>query len=264
MAKRRRKYRRRFRRRFYRRRGYKRGFRRIKRRRITQVRQKSLFTADRQFVKLRKQMVTTMQLSGTAVANNIVRSLYGNSVFEVFVSGSARGQPTGRDQWFLLYNWCTVLGSKIKITFSNATSDTFTPASAGNALFVGVYPSTASYDLTSPLGTVTDLDELPNSKWRMLGNRVSNRGLGTIKHYMSTKKIYQKGRILDESEFMQSATGNWYDTQSYPWYWNIFVQDLENPNPSGVGIPGGVGPVRVLISITYYCCFSNPKDLAPS
>lgn len=231
-----------FRRRFKRvRRGIKRHTRRSKGRRITSVRQKTLLRADRQFVKLRDTYYGAITNTG-GIATTF--SFVGNSIFDVLQPSSGNQRPTGFNQWYSLYKYCCVLGSKLTITACND--------SPSNWIEIGIFPSTESAATVQPIGF-----NLPYWKYRMMGAPGSNKGVVKLSNYMSTQKIFGRKNVLQDTDFHESSAGA--VPPNNKWFWHIVTK-----NESTTGSNASLGPIHYRVDFVSYCCFTNPVALVNS
>lgn len=153
-----------------------------------------------------------------------------------------------------MYKYDVVLGSKITIVYTNP--DGVLPVNTGRQqqIMVGVWPSTDSTAITASEQIYNQ--QYYRGKW--LGDPSGNRQLVVVKHYMSTKKMFGRGKILNDYNFYESTSGA--EPPANQWYWQLFMW-----NQTG-GAPEADGVLRVgaQITVTYYVCFSNRQTLPAS
>lgn len=239
------------RRKYGRRRSYRRIFKRLGRRyrrtrkgsRISRVRQKNLFAADRQYVKLRWNNTTRI----TASAAGVFTEFRGNSIFKPNATVLTDvTQPTGRDQWFAFYDRCVVMGSKIRCNIA------YSESGAGAEFWsASIMPYTVNAGV--PATSISYIEQ-PYTKW---GFSAFFRQPLRLKNYMSTKKIFGRSGQLIEDDWREA------DLAQVPsdneWRWRVTVNN--NINDAANNPPGSVGPAFIHTIITYYVVFVDRKKL---
>lgn len=231
--------------RYVKRRGYgRRNTRKSRGRRITTVREKSLLTPDRRFVKISttRKGVITAPIVGL-FASAIVA---GNSIYDTIVTAGTSGlqRPIGFNEWYAFYKYVVVLASKITATFINPNDNQWYE--------VSLRPSS---DDASTSNVATGDADLPYYRYKILGPSQGNAGVRSVKHYMNSKKMFGQKDITGDDAFYESQSGalsSWYR-----WNWIIGVQNITSTGTTVSNIP-------VRWNIKYYCMFTNMKKLPTS
>lgn len=239
--KRRRTFKKRFRRRFggsfrrrYRRRGY---------RPTTQIIRRPSAFADRLFCKLR--YVDRLDINSDPGPTNWV--IRGNSLFDpdqTFVGHQPRGYDTyaGASGGSAPYGSYRVWGSKIRVT---------TCLHENNRLWVtAVLPSTVAGGTLS--ANTMQIAETPYLKYRYISSLQGGTSKGTVKHYMSTAKVWgqSKAAVKAESDF----TSVYNSSPVKTWYWNILMDSPDDTNTN----------FDVIVEVTYYCEFFDRNEISAS
>lgn len=216
----------------------------------TSHRIKQTVTTDQVYCKLKYH--TQIDVSGDP-ATYVSKIFRGNSLYDPDFSLGGH-QPTGFDQYTAFYTNYLVFGAKISVTLLNSDDDTIN---------VYVIPYKGSLAPAWMGDANYDPKEQPYARGGMFSARSinMNKTAKTIKHYMSTKKMYTVKGELEESEF-GALTGN-TGTGSNPtneWAWMIYATCF-GFNDGGVAIP-----IHILgdVNITYYCKFYGRKMVALS
>lgn len=167
----------------------------------------------------------------------------GNDIYDPDFSGTG-GQPTGRDEYYAFYGRCTVLASRIRVTFVNQNTLAYWK--------VGVVPTkTATWD-----PAVDAVNDFPAAKSAIVTPTVG--GKGNIVDFVN---FYRTSTILGISEeevrnnpaYSQDASS----LQGAPWYWLLYSIPADSS--------GGTGQnVNVSVEIDYYCMFKDRIELAQS
>lgn len=168
--------------------------------------------------------------------------LSANGVWDPEVDALTAGhQPRGFDQWMMLYDHYTVIGSKIKAyPFFDFGSG------AGTPNFGIVLSDTKSF----PFNTFTDLAESRlagggcKASWRNLGTKTYTKGF-------STRKFFGVKNYVNKELYRGSATTN-PEEGAYYQLW-CCTPDRRN-----------VDPVSFQVTIDYLVMFTEPKYLAKS
>lgn len=77
----------------------------------------------------------------------------------------------------------------------------------------------------------------------MLGAMGSSKNIGTISHYMSTKKMYGRTGIATESDFAFDTGGS--TGPNSQWQWDCWFR----------GANASAQNISMTIAVTYYCKF---------
>lgn len=219
------------------RRRFHRGIRRLRSRRgrgaKIRTRSQGTLLADRTKVKLSYSAIFDASL----ILNLIVNVIKGNSLFDP--DSNTTGQPTGFDQYAAFYRFYYVSGCKMLFTVINRSTT--------DSIQMGVVPATNQLS-TGDFTTMVP-DEWPYCRFKVLGPLGSSRSVGSIKHYMSTKKIY--GRSTSDSDFQAAVTSD----PSFLWYFNQYLQGSSGTSTAAV---------TIFYKITYYAQFYGRQEIAHS
>lgn len=134
----------------------------------------------------------------------------GNSVYAPrYTSGH---QPYAYDQWCSFYTKYRVLGSSIRVTPGWGGTD-FTGSTSVNGIAVAVVPA------PTDVAPGSEILEQPYSRYKTGYVAESNRL--TVKHYMSTAKIFGVNRQAVHDEDNYAAAYN--ASPSDVWFWYVYV-----------------------------------------
>ncbi len=162
---------------------------------------RGLITPDTTYVRLR--WYDPVNLLGSTAAGQVYR---GNSAFDPDMSGGTSTQPAGFDNYAQIYSHYQVIGSSVKIQFTNLSG---TPA---RLLLI---PTIAS---TNP--GINAGYENPYAKIKVCGG-VNGNGNATISSYMKTKKLY--GRNTSSLNFAAAVGAN----PANQWFWHLRAASLD-------------------------------------
>lgn len=148
-------------------------------------------------------------------------------------------QPTGFDQLMALYNEYVVIGSTIKVSFTN--SDEANPVICGISML----------DFAT-----TDTDwkryvENGNTTWTGLSRSLGGKDVAILKHQADMKKFSTQS-IFSEDSFSGTSTANPVDTH----YYHVWAGATDNATDVGV--------VYFNVEITYDAYFRDPSFTAIS
>lgn len=169
--------------------------RKYKKKRSYRKRRKSYAPVRQPLAAIAKSQIVRMKY-GTFISINPTAGVAGSYVFSCNnISDpditSTGHQPLGHDQWKTFYNHYTVLGSKIRATF--------TPTSASALTGQSICAISVEDDATPTATATTSLLERNGVHWRPLGS--SNASNGTsITHTYSAKKFFGIRDIGDVTE----------------------------------------------------------------
>lgn len=196
-------------------------------------------TADnRKVVKLRYADLITLNGTVNTPANRVYKL---NSPYDPDHTGVG-SQPAGFDQWMALYNKCTVIGAKIKLTALSTNSSSIT----GRAVF-GMYMRNNA----SVAGTVNDALVKSRATWRALSAIGGGPATGFTMLKWSARKFWgipRKDSLIGRSEYNCTASAD-PNTIAY------LVAFACGPNESA-----DPDPVDMMITIDYICVFTEPKS----
>lgn len=210
----------------------------VKKLRLTTSRMRTTPMPDKVFVKLRYWDTNVFTTAGGFSGDAVERTYRGNSVFDPDQTGGGH-QPTGYDQWTGFYNQYRVLASSIRWTVYRIST------AAGDLGIPFVFPDvTAATAVT--IGTINPQEQAYFKYRHILANIAGNKGRGTVKNYMTTKKMFP-GQNVTGTDFTALSTGN----PASQWYWNC-----------GYNNSGAIETaVRFTCNITYWVVFFDRATL---
>lgn len=186
------------------------------------------------YIKLKFSDVYTHSSNGVNLQNDQFR---GNGTFDPQVAVGGGSCPY-YSTYSSLYSRYVTYGSKIKVTFSNASSQN---------VICAVYPAIAG----AVLGTsVNDIIEQVNCKSKTIANSAAGGNIKTISMYRSAANLFGVPRIamdIDDS-YSSSITS----TPNRQFYWNVISQSTDQTTNS---------TVRARVDITYYVKFYRPDPI---
>lgn len=172
--------------------------------RPNQMRTRSLYLSDTVFAKFKHVYNTSLASTGTS---NGVFFMRGNGPYDPVVAVGGNF-PAGWSFWSGAYKRYICYGSKIKVTFTNNGD---WPAE------VFIIPTVSqTFDLAT---NAEDIAENPYNHKKYITTNAGSHGQTTVKHYMSTAKIYgiPKKKVTAEDDF--SAETN--TTPLRQWFWAV-------------------------------------------
>lgn len=192
--------------------------------------------ADSQVVKMRYVDLVSINPGAGGVAGNYVFRC--NDGYDPNLTGAGH-QPMGWDQWSNFYDHCTVIGSKIRATFSPGTV---------SQLIASIHVD----DNTTVESVPTTLLESTGTVWKWIGNSGAggNRD-NTLTKKFSTKKFFNVTDVKDSNDLK----GTFFASPADDAYYHIGVFD-----PAG----GDIGSIDVVVEIEYICLLSERRTLAAS
>jgi len=219
-------------RRFFRR--FKRGYRRYKKSRgslrFSRIRFRQLLFPDKTTLKFRWSDTDAFSTSGSygAYTGPIWR---GNSLFDPDYTVGGH-KPTSFDQWGAFYTQYRVMASKISVKVTRQST------TAGDDLTIWLLPSTEPSIGAGASPTTWLPEEQAMCRWKhgippVVGG---NKGAFTLKHYMTTKKLFP-GESVSTSDFTAPFTAHPTGT----WYWVTGFTNTGSPDN-----------IRYYVTITYY------------
>lgn len=155
---------------------------------------------DNKIVKLKYHAAANLSVTAGAMTYNSFRL---NSIYDPDLTGVG-GQPRYYDQLlsatgpYLRYR---VLGCKVKIQFVNDNS------SAGALGYVGMYARDSTAAAISSVD-LTGLTELQNTKYTILGNMNSSKGIRVLKNFYNIAKVMGVQDIADNEDAEGAYNGN--------------------------------------------------------
>lgn len=155
-----------------------------------------------------------------------------NGLYDPNITGAGH-QPCGFDQYMALYNEYIVLGSTIRVLWSNAD--------ASNVALVGI----SLEDLATTNADWAVYIENGNSVYTYLDKASTGRGCVSISHKADIAK-FSRSKILDDSTFQGNSGANPTDTH----YYHLWVAPF-----NGTGDNAGVD---IQVEIRYDVLFRDP------
>lgn len=181
----------------------------------------------------------------TAVGSGSVfgyHTMAGNDVYDPDTTGTG-GRPTGVKEWFGFYSQCTVLASKIKVTFVNQNSVGFWK--------VGVVPTKQGTAWVPSNQSPTDW---PGSKSQVVTPYVANERVSMVNYYR-TSTIFgvSAEEVKNDGDYDQGSASQPINQ----WFWMLYALPADASGGSGANISAE-------IEVVYYCMFKKRQDLAIS
>lgn len=162
-----------------------------------------------------------------------------NGLWDPNVSGVGH-QPTGFDQFMLMYQEYQVIGAKIRVEFAN--TDTGAHQTVGIAVLGGT---------TEQVDTRVMIEN-GGCKWKTITPRNGSKDYCTMTMGVSPHKWLGRRGPLSVDELKGTASGN----PAQQCYFHIFAQDY--------GAGGDTAPVGLNVQIDYIVIFTKPRELALS
>lgn len=159
----------------------------------------------------------------------------GNSIYNPFHSGSTQ-QPLGFDQWAALYNYGTVVGSKVHVTIHNGSS---------SAIVYGIYPAQVAQQDTN-LGNYEYYRELQGTKSRLLSPDMDH---GYLSNTVSVKKHLSIKNPMDDDLIRTRLAGTPSDPTN-EFFWHIFVQPADQASTTS--------GIDVIVEVEYLVILHDP------
>lgn len=169
-----------------------------------------------------------------------------NSIYDPNLTGTGH-QPLGRDQYGLIYDHYTVIGSKIKVKFFSTRSEKQN---------VAMWCGTCLQDTQNTLTSLSEILEQGNANGGILTTHdEAGRQSGVHTQYYSPKKMFSmgKGSIVANPRICASMGGN-------PTEDAIYTLLVVQPGGSGVD----PNSITALVEIEYIVTFSERKSLEQS
>lgn len=192
---------------------------------------------------VRLRYASEIELDATNAATDLYQYRL-NSVYDPNYTGLGV-QPTGTDEWFNVYNKCTVVGAKVVVRCMG-------PASQSNGIpgYWGIHISSDPADV----GSNTTANEL-----LMLGTPIAHFGpvnMGArfknqLVRKWSAKKHFGKKDIIDEDNYSHLHNSN----PAEPAFVTVWAHRLGSTDP---------GACFFMLTIDYICVFHDKKKLAGS
>lgn len=161
-----------------------------------------------------------------------------NGLYDPNITGVGH-QPTGFDQLMALYNEYVVVGSTIKVSFTNY--DNANPQVVGIALLD--FPTTSN--------DIRNYIENGYCTWTTLSQRGGGKDTITLNHKADIRKFSNQD-IIAEDNFKGVVSANPTDTH----YFHVFAVAADNTTDSGI--------VICTIEINYDCIFRDNSFTALS
>lgn len=207
----------------------------------TVVRQPQMPFARSQIVKLRYCDRLAIDSDLGIFASHHYRA---NSCYDPDLTGTGH-QPMGFDQYSLLYDHYTVIGSKITVT---GVSRTDTETASTGILGVLLADTTNAYT-----GGITHILEEGRSNWKYLGPADSSNGVVTVSKGFSAKKFFTVANMTDNTTRLGAQT-NADPTEDA--IFTVFV--------APVNAADEMSNLHCMVTIEYIVQFTEPKSLNQS
>lgn len=200
---------------------------------------------DRQIVKMK--YADSVALDPGSSGNVSVHTFSCNSLYDPDVTGVGH-QPKSFDEFENFYNHYTVLGSKIKVTFTSMDDS----ATAGSYA-VGIYID----DNSTPPSTIIDLMEERKNSYKVVTAADSGKSSSIVTSKLSCKKFFGMPSLIGESNY-RGVMGN-FAIGSSPIeqaYYQVWATALDATTDSA--------PIRLLVEIEYIAMLTERKELGRS
>lgn len=217
-----------------------------KRRKSKPRRRKKLPTAFPSTMTTKLKYVETVNLNAEAGGAPVNYHFSANSIYDPNITGTGH-QPMGRDQFALLYDHYTVIGSKIKVTYYTT---------ANNTQNIAMWCGTALQDTTNTLDSLPRILEQSGAKGGLLmTGTTQGRKTSGYSQFYSPRKMFRLGNggIVGNTRICAGIN-------SSPSEDAVFTLLVVQPDGSGTD------PVilTALVEIEYIVTFSEKKSLASS
>jgi len=190
-------------------------------------------------VKLRYSQGFELQ-PGVAGGNVGTYKFRANAPYDPDYTGGGH-QPMGYDTWSAVYNYVTVVGAKMRVTFIPSSDQ------AVMGLVVGTLVDDDG-TVTAPVDTMI---ERGTSNYRHLAyNGTQYTKAVSLTKGFSAKKFFHVKDIRDNIYNIGSTVGITPNDQAFFVVWGGY-------DDTGSGTPD---PVRCQVTIEYICLFTQPKD----
>lgn len=160
--------------------------------------------------------------------------------------GTGGGQPQGFDQYMAMYTKYRVKASSISCYYFNKENSGITQ--------VSIVPN---WQADTSIRTYFHPEQLQYCKYRRYASESGGggRSVGTVKHYMSVKKLVGSKQSNFDDDFEGDVSRN--PDGNGLCYWYVLIQDAIDS--SGLSLMG-----ELTVRITYYVEFYGRKVLADS
>lgn len=186
----------------------------------------------------------TLDAASQSTAQHVFRA---NSVFDPDYTAAGH-QPMAFDQWALLYQRYTVLGSKITVRYTPTSASNLTPAYMGCTLGTVTNPLA---NFTTGVNYVNNiLESKQTGNYQVVGTLYpvqSSKGprYASITKTFSAKKFFGKVNVQDGNSTSAAITANPSDTA----YYSVWMASIDSNNPAAI---------TVNVSIDYIVMFHEP------
>lgn len=181
------------------------------------------------------KLVYQQNISPSAgIGANGIYNFVGNSCYDPDSTGTGL-QPAGFDQLMLLFRYCRVHASGISVIFDNVL--------ANSKPEISILPS-----LSSSVDA-TDYAEQPYAKTRFLSHKGVTQARTHVKHFCTTKKIWNVRNITDSTAWAHTSGAN----PPNAWYWKIIWHEISSLVST---------QIDMYVKITYHCEFFNRYEIS--
>lgn len=201
--------------------------------------QRSPFTADCMYVKLRYHDIIAMQIYNDLSTTTYVYS--GNSIADPDFSNVGH-RPYGFDQWKNLYSNCVVLGSSIHLKCLATLGDTTQSAGTACNIRVQVVPVDSTTSCYTTYGGTAGLPEIPRSRTTDINFYNAPKHL---QHYSRSNTVFGVPaiQVSTDSAFSQSTLTT---NPGKQWYWQILATSPD------IGL---LSPMANFLSVEVSICY---------
>lgn len=164
-----------------------------------------------------------------------------NGIYDPDITGTGH-QPLGYDQIMgVIYNHAYVYKSHIVVDYMSGDN---TAATCGSVVGINIS------DNTSPVLTLDTVLEQPHTTYKTMGLCYGNKAITRCSKWWTWKAFNGGNYFSDENKGLVGSN----PTEAQ--YYNLFVQ-----TPGGNQDPAAC---QAIVTITYYVCFAEPKQLGQS
>lgn len=203
--------------------------------------------ADKAYIKLKYSVGGELNIGANAQVPTLW-NFRGNSCYDCDKTNTGH-QPAGWDQWKQFYSHYRVTGCKITARFiANGNPPANCIIIASDAADGADLPNTWSI-ITPGL-----IRELNYTRIKMIGGSTTPLGAVTVKHYMTTSRIFGKA-LNTMDDLIAPVTGN----APHTWFFQVGIQRVLE---GGQFLSQSIF-VTVVVTLKYYVEFSGRKNYYP-
>ena len=165
-----------------------------------------------------------------------------NSIYDPYF-GTGGTQPTGHDQWSVLFDRYNVTYAKINCQFAQNDNG----VGSGSGMVIGVAATTAA------VTGYTDYNEYATQR-RARTKVMTDSNPKSITMGLNTNSVY--GMTNRQARTNKDLVASFGSNPTSQMYFQVFVQPIDKANDQA--------PVKVLCTITYWCQLMHSSDLPAS